>query len=196
MTWHRYPLTTYQTEAKPLDAAVERRIVRGNLLHLAGQSPATGSPWVANGTRSTGSTTYDDASTLWRAHVRFVRSALGSALRSIQLRPELYMSAGTATVRLCASRTWVIPEDPPQAGVQEVESAAGAVTSVSATTPTELTLNLGRLIQSLLSAFGAGGDQRGIALYDATWLTLQAKVNAGGNICYLRNAAFVEVDPS
>lgn len=195
MTWFRYPLNTYQTEAKPLDAAVERRIVRGNLLHLAGQSPATGAPWVANGVVSTGSTSYDDASTLWRSHVRLIRGCLGARTRSITVRAELYMDAGTATVRLCASNRWRIPEDPPQADVQEIESAAGAVTSVTVVTPTEVTLALGRVDRVGQSAFGAGGDQRGVPLYDTIWLCLQAKVNAGPNICTLRNACLVEVDP-
>lgn len=195
MTWHRYPLTTYQTEAKPLDAAVERRIVRGNLLHLAGQSPATGAPWVANGTVSTGSTAYDDASTLWRSHVRMIRSCPGSRTRSLSVRAELYMDAGTATVRLCTSNRWRIPEDPPQEDVQEIESAAGAVTSVTVVTPTELTLTLPR-IEYRGHRQDGGDDQRGNILYDTIWIVLQAKVNAGPNICTLRNACFVEVDPA
>lgn len=196
MTWWRYPITTYNTEAKPLDAAVERRIVRGNLLHLAGQTPAVGTPWIANGTKSTGSLAFDDASTVWRSQVRMVRSCVGSPIRSISVRAELYMSAGTATVRLCASNRWRMPADPPQDDVQEIESAAGAVTSVSAATPTELTLTLPSLLYTGQSAFGAGGDQRGVQLYDTVFLVLQAKVNANPNLCYFRNAALVEVPPA
>lgn len=196
MTWHRYPLNTYCTEAKPLDAGAMIRIARGNLRHLAGQSPVGCAAWVANGMRSTGSTTYDDASVLWRGHMRMVRGTLGDVRRSIRCRAELYMDAGTATVRLVAVPTWRMPD---VADTQnEVESAAAAVTSTAASTPTEVTLAIPRLtVPSGRSAvYGSGGDQRGVARYDYVYLALQAKVNAGPNICTLRNFTIEEIAPS
>ncbi len=194
MAWHRYPLNTYCLEAMPFDAGSLIKIARGNSRHLAGQSPATGAPWVANGVRTTGATAFTDhASILWRPPERMLRSCLGGPHRAIQIRAELYMDAGTATVRLLVKRGFRLPGD----GAQDsADSAAAAVTSVSAATPTEVTLTVARPTAVALSGFGSGGDQRGLCLYGSCVPMLQAIVNAAPNVCTLRNLAWQEVEPS
>lgn len=194
MTWLPYPLDTWATEALALDAATEVDIVRGNVRHVAQQPPSGSCAWVANGTRSTTSTAYDDAAVLWRGASRHLRAGLGAEVRDLGFRIGLYVSAGSATVRAMAVRTWRIGGG----GTTSVESGAGAVTSVVATAPDEiiLTLPMIGLDQCFMTSFGSGGVGRGQVFYQATHLLVQAKVNAAPNVCYLKYCTPYEVDPT
>lgn len=169
--------------------------VRGNLRHLGQQPPCGSTAWIVNGRPTTGATDFDDPlSYLWRGGSRQIRAGLGAQARDIGVRVNAYMSAGTGTLRFRALRSFRTGGG----GSIFADSAAGAVVSVTATAPTEVTLllSLTGLEQTSQTAFGSGGANRREVLYNKTFLLLQAYVNSAPNILTLVSCTPYEVDPT
>lgn len=169
-------------------------LVRGNLRHLAGQSPAGSTAWPMNGVLQGGATDLDDSdAVIWRAGLRQVRAALGAINRSFEFRIGAYMTAGTGTLRAEVSTTWA-------RGIGRTataSTAANAIVSVTSTAPTEVTLTVDATDVYRMCQFGSSPDDgRAACRYFAVYLRLLGIVNAGGNFIRLKSIDPYEVEPS
>lgn len=198
MTWTRFPASTWGLEAMPIGAAEQVDLIRGNIDHLMRQSPASGSCQSVNGPRTTNAVTYTDASTLFRLPRLIDHAGIDRQFRNIEFRLQAYMSAGTGTLRVTASRSWGLVADPPGVTDIEAETAVGAITSVLAAAPDLVTLTLVMTSPQLLPIM-TGADpiavDRVVPWYYAGFLACQGITNNVVNTLTLKRIAWREVDP-
>lgn len=176
MTWTRFPVAR-GNDTRPINAALVKDCVRGNIEHLIGESPAAATCPINNTVWSSVAATYTDASVLIRWPMSMIRPSKhgGPTLRNIDV--HLFVScsnpAETATFRIWGADRFGIPANVAPARYSTVE----VTTSVAAGEWKNTTLTV-ELAQTAETNFGQDADH-GFTPYRIIWCGVQAKTTGG-----------------
>lgn len=186
MTYIESPIpTTYGNDARPIHSGLGVDTLLGDSFELITNSPCSVAS-QANNDSTTGNTTtstsYDDASILWRFPFTWVRGRYQNVVRQLRIDLWASTSANTGTIQVCVSPAMRVIDNPPVWPDVAKESAAGAVT----TTAGYISILVDEVSddQCVMEVMGAppDGEDRGGLIYYTTYVTVRARMLAAGTL--------------
>lgn len=186
MTYIEFPIpSTYADDAAAGHAGIGIDLLRNNCVELIDDAPVGPASQVNNDYttgNTTTSTTYDDASVLWRFPFTFIRGKQGAFVRQLRIALWAGVSANTGTIEVCVSPVFRVPAATPVWPDIAKATAVGAVTATPAYhTITFTAIGEEQCVSSVLGAEPAGGAGDA-ALYYTTFVTIRAKMEAAGTL--------------